>query len=49
MCILQEIFASPPTENAETRVHLQDYNASVLKLVTMPNVILTWCEQLDDV
>lgn len=24
-------------------MHLQDYNTSVLELVTLPNVLLTWC------
>ena len=27
----------------ETHIHLQDYNRSVLELVTFPNVLLTWC------
>ncbi|KAG8216363.1 hypothetical protein J3R82DRAFT_6444 [Butyriboletus roseoflavus] len=42
LCILQEILSSPPTGDTETHIHLQDYNASVLQLVTMPNVLLTW-------
>ncbi|KAN0085715.1 hypothetical protein V8E55_006849 [Tylopilus felleus] len=42
LCVLQEIFSSPPTGDTETDVHLQDYNASVLHLVTIPNVLLAW-------
>ncbi|KIK77220.1 hypothetical protein PAXRUDRAFT_835059 [Paxillus rubicundulus Ve08.2h10] len=40
--ILQEIFSSQPAGEPETHIHLQDYNASVLQLVTMPNVVLAW-------
>jgi protein-histidine N-methyltransferase len=40
--ILHRIFSSPPSQN-QTHIHLQDYNASVLELVTIPNIILTWC------
>lgn len=39
--ILHRIFSSPPSQN-QTHIHLQDYNASVLELVTIPNIILTW-------
>ncbi|KAF8555470.1 hypothetical protein OG21DRAFT_1596898 [Imleria badia] len=42
LCVLQEIFSSPPTGDSETHIHLQDYNASVLQLVTAPNVLLAW-------
>ncbi|KAJ6594582.1 hypothetical protein B0H19DRAFT_1096127 [Mycena capillaripes] len=28
--------------NVDTHVHLQDYNASVLELITFPNIILAW-------
>ena len=28
----------------ETHIHLQDYNRSVLELVTFPNVLLAWCQ-----
>ncbi|KAG9311856.1 hypothetical protein JVU11DRAFT_8108 [Chiua virens] len=42
LCILQEIFSSPVISDTDTHIHLQDYNASVLQLVTMPNVILAW-------
>ena len=30
----------------ETHIHLQDYNRSVLELVTFPNVLLAWCPSL---
>ncbi|KAH7909384.1 hypothetical protein BJ138DRAFT_1155450 [Hygrophoropsis aurantiaca] len=43
--ILQKIFSSstPDIRNfLETHIHLQDYNSSVLELVTLPNVLLTW-------
>lgn len=40
--LLRELFStSPGTE--ESQIHLQDYNSSVLELVTLPNVLLTWC------
>ncbi|KAF8430878.1 hypothetical protein L210DRAFT_3623553 [Boletus edulis BED1] len=42
LCVLQELFSSPPTDDTETHIHLQDYNVSVLQLVTMPNVLLSW-------
>ncbi|KAI6134757.1 hypothetical protein EV401DRAFT_1904658 [Pisolithus croceorrhizus] len=42
LCILHDIFSSPPIEEREIDVHLQDYNASVLQLITVPNIILTW-------
>ena len=47
--VLQQIFSSPPdgsNEKQETHIHLQDYNASVLELVTLPNVILAWCTSI---
>ncbi|KZT20186.1 hypothetical protein NEOLEDRAFT_1158769 [Neolentinus lepideus HHB14362 ss-1] len=28
--------------SVETHIHLQDYNRSVLELITLPNVIMTW-------
>ncbi|TFK41589.1 hypothetical protein BDQ12DRAFT_389843 [Crucibulum laeve] len=41
--VLHEILSAPPSPDAPpTYVHLQDYNASVLDLVTLPNVLLTW-------
>jgi len=39
-------FSSPPASSdnkQETHIHVQDYNASVLELVTLPNMILAWC------
>ncbi|KAG0699811.1 hypothetical protein DFH29DRAFT_1081054 [Suillus ampliporus] len=39
--ILHRIFSSPLSQN-QTHIHFQDYNASVLELVTIPNIILTW-------
>jgi hypothetical protein len=34
----------PPSASVrETHIHLQDYNRSVLELVTFPNVLLAWC------
>ncbi|KAJ7467027.1 hypothetical protein FB451DRAFT_1259900 [Mycena latifolia] len=38
--ILQRLFRG--TSNPQTHVHLQDYNASVLELITFPNIILSW-------
>ncbi|KAF8962313.1 hypothetical protein BDZ97DRAFT_1662958 [Flammula alnicola] len=47
--ILREIFDSSapnhdPSGNLppKTEIHLQDYNDSVLQLVTLPNILLTW-------
>ncbi|KAI6037609.1 hypothetical protein EDC04DRAFT_2129859 [Pisolithus marmoratus] len=40
--ILHGIFSSPPIKDREIHVHLQDYNPSVLQLITIPNIILTW-------
>ncbi|KAG1815055.1 uncharacterized protein BJ212DRAFT_1359164 [Suillus subaureus] len=44
--ILHRIFSSSPSQN-QTHIHLQDYNASVLELVTIPNIILTWYSPLE--
>lgn len=50
--IVQQLFLEPPGESAESRqqdevhVHMQDYNALVLRLVTLPNIILTWYTHL---
>lgn len=45
--ILHQLFSSPnqgPDEaRPPTQIHLQDYNVSVLQLVTLPNALLTWC------
>ncbi|KAJ7678704.1 hypothetical protein B0H17DRAFT_1078121 [Mycena rosella] len=38
--ILHRLFCGDP--NAGSHVHLQDYNASVLELITFPNIILAW-------
>jgi hypothetical protein len=36
-----------PREDAQsTEIHLQDYNRSVLELVTLPNIILAWCASI---
>ncbi|GLB39344.1 putative protein-histidine N-methyltransferase activity [Lyophyllum shimeji] len=46
MSILHRVFSSDPPEldtpGQETELHLQDYNASVLSLVSLPNLLLTW-------
>ncbi|KAF8594403.1 hypothetical protein BDV93DRAFT_565456, partial [Ceratobasidium sp. AG-I] len=44
LAILQSLFDQPvPTGSVpDTEVHLQDYNASVLEYVTLPNIILVW-------
>ncbi|KAG6814488.1 hypothetical protein H0H92_000013 [Tricholoma furcatifolium] len=44
MCILRKLFSSPLTDEDvdETEIHLQDYNASVIELVSIPNILLTW-------
>ncbi|KAJ3501425.1 hypothetical protein NMY22_g18932 [Coprinellus aureogranulatus] len=39
--VLLQALSEAPSEK-ETHIHLQDYNASVLELVTFPNVLLTW-------
>lgn len=50
--LLQKIFSSPPAssnasnDKQETHIHVQDYNASVLELVTLPNMILAWCTSI---
>jgi len=40
--VLGRVLSESPSSQ-ETHIHLQDYNASVLELVTFPNVILAWC------
>ncbi|KAK0213315.1 hypothetical protein DFS33DRAFT_114749 [Desarmillaria ectypa] len=40
--ILQKLFSGLPGEK-ETQLHLQDYNAVVFELLTLPNLILAWC------
>ncbi|KAG6860474.1 hypothetical protein C0995_010765 [Termitomyces sp. Mi166 len=39
---LRQLFSTPPEEAIDTEIHFQDYNASVLELVSFPNVLLTW-------
>lgn len=41
--LLQNLFNSAPSDK-QTVIHLQDYNKSVLELVTLPNLILAWCK-----
>ncbi|TFK83170.1 hypothetical protein K466DRAFT_272294 [Polyporus arcularius HHB13444] len=41
--LLHSIFSADPGQSAgDVIVHLQDYNELVLRLVTLPNVILAW-------
>ncbi|TFK49232.1 hypothetical protein OE88DRAFT_1719714 [Heliocybe sulcata] len=41
--ILSKLFSEQSEDPApETQIHLQDYNRSVLELITLPNVLLTW-------
>ncbi|KAJ7646574.1 hypothetical protein FB45DRAFT_1098493 [Roridomyces roridus] len=40
--ILHRLFGGDSTSTSETHVHLQDYNASVLELITLPNILLAW-------
>lgn len=48
---MQELFTTLVSKNGSdsnhtavaTHFHLQDYNRSVLELVTLPNIILAWC------
>ncbi|KAJ3817368.1 hypothetical protein F5880DRAFT_1493065, partial [Lentinula raphanica] len=42
--LLQRIFSRPPPDptSPKTTIHFQDYNTSVLELVTFPNVLLSW-------
>ncbi|KAF9262107.1 hypothetical protein L218DRAFT_1000868 [Marasmius fiardii PR-910] len=39
--ILNELLSSP-VQSKETEIHLQDYNASALELITFPNILLAW-------
>ncbi|KAL1693170.1 hypothetical protein GGG16DRAFT_49839 [Schizophyllum commune] len=43
--LLHEIFQDErkPSEVPQTRITLQDYNASVLELITLPNLLIAWC------
>ncbi|KAF7311503.1 hypothetical protein MKEN_01052600 [Mycena kentingensis (nom. inval.)] len=38
--IANRVFHEPPADGAE--IYLQDYNASVLELITFPNILLAW-------
>ncbi|KAJ6591344.1 hypothetical protein B0H10DRAFT_2091467 [Mycena sp. CBHHK59/15] len=40
--LLHQLFSEENTIDSETYVHFQDYNASVLELITFPNIILAW-------
>ncbi|KAG6899944.1 hypothetical protein C0993_005067 [Termitomyces sp. T159_Od127] len=40
--VLRQLLSTSPDEATDTEIHLQDYNASVLELVSFPNVLLTW-------
>lgn len=48
---MQELFTNLVCDNGSdanlpavaTHFHLQDYNRSVLELVTLPNIMLAWC------
>ncbi|KAI9061641.1 hypothetical protein FKP32DRAFT_1594434 [Trametes sanguinea] len=40
--LLQALFSAEPDPNSNVHVHLQDYNDLVIRLVTLPNVILAW-------
>ncbi|KAJ3767942.1 hypothetical protein FB446DRAFT_792716 [Lentinula raphanica] len=42
--LLRRIFLRPPPDptSPKTTIHFQDYNTSVLELVTFPNVLLSW-------
>ncbi|KAI4517427.1 hypothetical protein K525DRAFT_210929 [Schizophyllum commune Loenen D] len=33
-----------PSEVPHTKITLQDYNASVLELITLPNLLIAWCK-----
>ena len=49
MYVLRELLESlDPNEKCVSKIeiHLQDYNNSVLQLVTLPNMLLTWCTSL---
>ncbi|KAF8729840.1 hypothetical protein AX14_005938 [Amanita brunnescens Koide BX004] len=44
MYLLYRALCSPTGSSAplETQIHLQDYNSSVLELITLPNLLITW-------
>ncbi|KAG6915351.1 hypothetical protein DXG01_012025 [Tephrocybe rancida] len=47
MFLLRELFSTSSAE-VETEIHVQDYNASVLELVSFPNLLLSWSEDDSD-
>lgn len=45
--LLRQLFAFDESKNAgETHLYLQDFNRSVLELITLPNILLAWCKSL---
>ncbi|QRW10405.1 histidine protein methyltransferase [Ceratobasidium sp. AG-Ba] len=44
LALLHHLFNRPPLadDGPITTIHLQDYNASVLEYVTLPNIVLAW-------
>lgn len=43
--LLHQLFSSDePRNSGETHLYLQDFNRSVLELITLPNIILAWCK-----
>ncbi|KAM5531003.1 hypothetical protein V8D89_015330 [Ganoderma adspersum] len=40
--LIHSIFSAEPNVDADLHIHLQDYNDLVLRLVTIPNIILAW-------
>ena len=42
--LIYSIFSTKPNVDSDVHVHLQDYNELVLRLVTIPNIILAWCK-----
>lgn len=50
LCLMHDLFSDPtlirsaPNERPTTTFYLQDYNLAVLELLTLPNIILTWCQ-----
>ncbi|KAI0074995.1 hypothetical protein K474DRAFT_1625223 [Panus rudis PR-1116 ss-1] len=40
--LLHRLFDAPPSPSTRQIIHLQDYNGLVFRLVTLPNIIITW-------
>lgn len=40
--VLRDLFVHGSDPEHETQIHFQDYNLSVLELVTVPNIVLAW-------